>query len=91
MKKFTSLSVLTRLLGAFALVMALMLTLAAMSAWLLNSSNQQIENYRAYRLPGVQYPLVMRGTLAELRLQQVQYIASPQGAPGGNSASRRYL
>ena len=81
MKKFTSLSVLTRLLGAFALVMALMLTLAAMSAWLLNSSNQQIENYRAYRLPGVQYPLVMRGTLAELRLQQVQYIASPQGAP----------
>ncbi|MBU9845988.1 methyl-accepting chemotaxis protein [Rahnella ecdela] len=80
MKKFTNLSVLTRLLGAFAVVMALMLTLAAMSAWLLSSSNQQIENYRAYRLPGVQYPLVMRGTLAELRLQQVQYIASPQGS-----------
>lgn len=81
MKKITNLSVLTRLLGAFALVLGLMLILAAMSAWLLNSSNQQIESYRAYRLPGVQYPLVMRGTLAELRLQQVQYIASPQGAP----------
>ena len=81
MKKITNLSILARLLGAFALVLSLLLILAAMSAWLLNSSNQQIENYRAYRLPGVQYPLVMRGTLAELRLQQVQYIASPEGAP----------
>ncbi|TPG64883.1 methyl-accepting chemotaxis protein [Ewingella americana] len=81
MKNITNLSVLTRLLGAFALVLTLMLVLAATSAWQLKSINQQIEDYRAYRLPGVQYPLVMRGTLAELRLQQVQYIASPAGAP----------
>lgn len=81
MKRITNLSVLARLLGAFAIVLTLMLILAAMSAWQLRNINQQIEDYRAYRLPGVQYPLVMRGTLAELRLQQVQYIASPEGAP----------
>ena len=81
MNKLTQLSVLARLMGAFALVLSLMLILAATSAWQLKNINQQIEDYRAYRLPGVQYPLVMRGTLAELRLQQVQYIASPQGAP----------
>jgi methyl-accepting chemotaxis protein len=81
MNKLTQLSVLARLMGAFARVLYLMLVLAATSAWQLKNINQQIEDYRAYRLPGVQYPLVMRGTLAELRLQQVQYIASPQGAP----------
>jgi methyl-accepting chemotaxis protein len=79
MKKLADYSVLSKLAVSFSLILALMVALGAISAWQLHSNNQQIEGYRTVRMPGVQYPLVMRGTLAELRLQQVQYIASQIG------------
>ncbi|EEQ08888.1 Methyl-accepting chemotaxis protein [Yersinia mollaretii ATCC 43969] len=76
MKKFSDLSILTKLLSGFSVVIVMMLLLGAVALSQLSSNNARLEAYRDSWLPGVRYALEMRGVLAELRLQQVQYIAS---------------
>lgn len=76
MKKFSDLSILTKLLSGFSVVILMMLLLGAVALSQLSSNNSRLEAYRDSWLPGVRYALEMRGVLAELRLQQVQYIAS---------------
>lgn len=76
MKKLSQLSLLTKLLSGFSILIVLMLLLGSAALYQLHLNNQNIESYRDSRLPGVRYTLEMRGTLSEIRLQQIQYIAS---------------
>lgn len=75
-KKLSQLSLLTKLLSGFSILIILMLLLGSAALYQLHLNNQNIESYRDSRLPGVRYTLEMRGTLSEIRLQQIQYIAS---------------
>ncbi|NDL63984.1 methyl-accepting chemotaxis protein [Acerihabitans arboris] len=76
MKKLTHLPFMVQLFSGFAIIIALMLCLGGVSLYQLSANNTHIDAYRNNWLPGVRYTLEMRGVLAELRLQQVQYIAS---------------
>ncbi|WP_413721296.1 methyl-accepting chemotaxis protein [Sodalis sp. RH23] len=77
MKKLLHLPFMVQLFSGFAIIIALMLCLGGVSLYQLSANNDHIDAYRNNWLPGVRYTLEMRGTLAELRLQQVQYISSP--------------
>lgn len=61
---------------SFSLILVLMAVVGAVSVYQLNSNNQRIVDFRNERVPGIRYTLQMRGILSELRLQQVQMIAS---------------
>ena len=76
MKKLAHATVLTKLLCGFSILIVMMLLLGIVSLYQLNVSKQHIDKFRASRMPGIRYTLEMRGVLAEMRLQQVQYIAS---------------
>ncbi|MBS1207415.1 MAG: chemotaxis protein [Proteobacteria bacterium] len=76
MKKLAQATVLTKLLIGFSILIVMMLLLGIVSIYQLNMSNDHIDQFRKNRTPGVRYTLEMRGVLAEMRLQQVQYIAS---------------
>ncbi len=76
MKKLAQATVLTKLLIGFSILIVMMLLLGVVSIYQLNASNAHIDQFRKDRMPGVRYTLEMRGVLAEMRLQQVQYIAS---------------
>lgn len=69
---------------SFALILGLMAIVGGVSLYQLNSNNQRIVDFRNERVPGIRYTLEMRGILSELRLQQVQMIASdtPKGRDG---------
>ncbi|WP_413737291.1 methyl-accepting chemotaxis protein [Sodalis sp. RH21] len=76
MKKLVNLPFMVQLLSGFAIIIAFMLCLGGVSLYQLSTTNTHIEAYRNNWLPGVRYTLQMRGVLAELRLQQIQYISS---------------
>ncbi|SFT58885.1 methyl-accepting chemotaxis protein [Kosakonia radicincitans] len=76
MKKLSQATVLTKLLIGFSILIVMMLLLGIVSIYQLNMSKDHIDQFRKNRMPGVRYTLEMRGVLAEMRLQQVQYIAS---------------
>lgn len=76
MKKFAHATVLTKLLFGFSTLIVMMLIVGIVSIYQLNASKQQIDKFRQERMPGIRYTLEMRGVLAEMRLQQVQYISS---------------
>ena len=76
MKKIAHATVLTKLLVGFSILIVMMLIVGIVSIYQLNGSKQQIDKFRQQRMPGIRYTLEMRGVLAEMRLQQVQYIAS---------------
>lgn len=76
MKKIAHATVLTKLLVGFSILIVMMLIVGIVSIYQLNGSKQQIDKFRQERMPGIRYTLEMRGVLAEMRLQQVQYIAS---------------
>ncbi|MEQ4452349.1 methyl-accepting chemotaxis protein [Kosakonia sp. YIM B13605] len=76
MKKIAQATVLTKLLIGFSILIVMMLLLGVVSIYQLNNTNKNIDQFRESRMPGVRYTLEMRGVLAEMRLQQVQYIAS---------------
>lgn len=69
MKKPSQLSLLTKLLSGFSILIVLMLLLGSAALHQLHLNNQNIESYRDSRLPGVRYTLEIRGTLSEIRLQ----------------------
>ncbi len=76
MKKFSQASVLAKLLIGFSVLIGMMLILGIVSIYQLNASKQHIDKFRENRMPGIRYTLEMRGVLSEMRLQQIQYIAS---------------
>ncbi|WP_192459063.1 methyl-accepting chemotaxis protein [Musicola keenii] len=76
MKKFSQMTVFVKQLCGFSVLMVMMLLLGIVSLLQLGASNAHIDNFRSNQLPSVRYTLEMRGVLSELRLQQVQYIAS---------------
>ncbi|RNM25512.1 methyl-accepting chemotaxis protein [Dickeya undicola] len=76
MKKFSQLTVFSKLLFGFSVLIVMMLLIGAVSIYQLSANNDRISAYRDSRLPGVRYTLEMRGVLSELRLQQIQYISS---------------
>ncbi len=76
MKKFSQLTVFSKLLFGFSILIVMMLFIGAVSIYQLGANNERIKDYRDNRLPGVRYTLEMRGVLSELRLQQIQYITS---------------
>ncbi len=84
MKKFSQLTVFAKLLSGFSVLIAMMLVLGVVAIYQLNSSNDNIGHFKNDRMPGLRYALEMRGVLSEIRLQQVQYIASktPQEVEG---------
>lgn len=76
MNTFAQTTVLTRLLSGFSVLLVMMLLLGGVSIYQLNSSKQHIDEFRKIRMPDIRYSLEMRGVLSEMRLQQLQYIAS---------------
>lgn len=76
MNTFAQTTVLTRLLIGFPVLLVMMLLLGGVSIYQLNSSKQHIDEFRKIRMPDIRYSLEMRGVLSEMRLQQLQYIAS---------------
>ncbi|WP_264358432.1 methyl-accepting chemotaxis protein [Cronobacter condimenti] len=54
-----------------------MLVMGALSLYFLSNNNKSASFILTERFPAVRYTLEMRGVLSELRLQQVQMIASP--------------
>lgn len=76
MKKLVQLPFMVQLFSGFAIIIALMLCLGGVSLYQLSTTNAHIDAYRNNWLPGVRYTLQMRGVLSELRLQQIQFIAS---------------
>ncbi|MCA7014621.1 methyl-accepting chemotaxis protein [Dickeya dadantii] len=84
MKKLSQLTVFAKLLSGFSVLIVMMLVLGAVAIYQLSASDDSIDAFRGNRMPGVRYTLEMRGVLSEIRLQQVQYIASktPQEVEG---------
>ncbi|TCL04371.1 methyl-accepting chemotaxis protein [Sodalis ligni] len=76
MKKLVHLPFLVQMISGFAVVIFMMLCLGGVSLYHLSNTNAHIDDYRNNWLPGVRYTLEMRENLAELRLQQIQYISS---------------
>ena len=66
-----------KIIASLAAILLLMLVMGSISLWFLNNNNRQAQNLLETRMPAVRYTLEMRGVLSELRLQQVQMIASP--------------
>ncbi|MCO7262738.1 methyl-accepting chemotaxis protein [Dickeya zeae] len=84
MKKLSQLTVFSKLLLGFSVLIVMMLLLGGVAIYQLNASDNNVVTFKNSRMPGVRYTLEMRGMLSEIRLQQVQYIASktPQEVEG---------
>ncbi|GAB7196272.1 hypothetical protein OS31_12760 [Dickeya oryzae] len=84
MKKLSQLTVFSKLLLGFSVLIVMMLLLGIVAIYQLNASDNNVVTFKDSRMPGVRYTLEMRGMLSEIRLQQVQYIASktPQEVEG---------
>ncbi|WKA62964.1 methyl-accepting chemotaxis protein [Pectobacterium aroidearum] len=74
--KFSQLTVFSKLLLGFSVLIAMMLLLGVVSLLQLSVNNSRIDELSSSSLPGVRYSLEMRGVLSETRLQQIQYIDS---------------
>ena len=69
--KFTN-----KIIMSFAALVLFVLAMGIVSLFYLNQSTQQSQKMLNQSVPAVKYTLEMRGVLSELRLQQVQMIAS---------------
>ncbi|NHV89744.1 methyl-accepting chemotaxis protein [Cronobacter dublinensis] len=65
-----------KIIMSLSIILALMLVMGALSLYFLSNNNKSASFILTERFPAVRYTLEMRGVLSELRLQQVQMIAS---------------
>ncbi len=65
-----------KIIMSFATLVLFVLVMGIVSLFYLNQSNRQAQALLTQSVPAVKYTLEMRGVLSELRLQQVQMIAS---------------
>ncbi|HBI09179.1 MAG TPA: methyl-accepting chemotaxis protein [Franconibacter pulveris] len=65
-----------KIIMSFATLVLFVLVMGIVSLFYLNQSNRQAQSLLMQSVPAVKYTLEMRGVLSELRLQQVQMIAS---------------
>ena len=65
-----------KIIMSFATLVLFVLVMGVVSLFYLNQSNRQAHALLNQSVPAVKYTLGMRGVLSELRLQQVQMIAS---------------